>query len=81
MHLGARGLDHLVEEVRDVHRDPVKRKIISAMLTLCREMGILVVAEGVETIEERDVLAALGGDLMQGYLFARPARQFSAINW
>jgi len=43
---------------------------------LCREMKMLVVAEGVETTAERDVLSDLGCDLFQGFLFARPASAF-----
>ena len=67
--------------VHDVEQNPVKRKIISAMLSLCKEMGILVVAEGVETDVQREVLAELGCQLMQGFLFARPSPQFGAITW
>ena len=39
-------------------------------------MGIQMIAEGIETVEERDTLIGLGGDLCQGYLFARPGRAF-----
>ncbi|MEP7122189.1 MAG: EAL domain-containing response regulator [Byssovorax sp.] len=67
--------------IRDVEQSLVKRKLISAMLTLCREMGILVVAEGVETPAERDALAELGCVLMQGYLFSQPTREFNPIVW
>jgi EAL domain-containing protein (putative c-di-GMP-specific phosphodiesterase class I) len=67
--------------VRDVHKEPVKRKLISAMTSLCSEMGMLVVAEGIECIEERDTLAAVGCDLMQGYLFAKPGKAFPGIKW
>ena len=48
---------------------------------LFSEMGTLVVAEGVETEAERDTLRALGCDLLQGYLFARPARGFPPPRW
>ncbi|MEP7122192.1 MAG: EAL domain-containing protein [Byssovorax sp.] len=67
--------------VRHVHKEPVKRKLITAMTSLCNEMGMLVVAEGIECVEERDTLAAAGCDLMQGYLFARPGRGFAPITW
>jgi EAL domain-containing protein (putative c-di-GMP-specific phosphodiesterase class I) len=62
--------------VRDIDREPTKQKLVSAMTGLCREMNVLVVAEGVETPAERDMLATLGCDLMQGYLFAKPGRPF-----
>jgi len=67
--------------VRDVHKEATKRKLIQSMVQLCREMGMLVVAEGIETPDERDALAALGCDLMQGYLFARPGKPFPAVTW
>jgi len=46
--------------------------VIKSMGQLCGEMGLLVVAEGVETEEERDALALLGCDLLQGFLFGVP---------
>jgi EAL domain-containing protein (putative c-di-GMP-specific phosphodiesterase class I) len=59
--------------VRDVDTQLIKRKLIASMVGLCKELGIRVVAEGVETPGERDVLVDLGCDLLQGYLFGRPA--------
>lgn len=43
-----------------------------AMVGFCRELGLEVVAEGVETAEEGDWLASLGVPVLQGYHFARP---------
>ena len=62
--------------VRDVHLDPVRQRLIGSMLELCSDLGIDMVAEGVETIQERDCLVELGCDLLQGYLFARPDFDF-----
>lgn len=62
--------------VRDIDREPTKQKLVAAMTGLCREMNVLVVAEGVETPSERDMLSSLGCELMQGYLFARPGKPF-----
>ena len=59
--------------VRDIERESVKQKLVSSMTTLCRELRILTVAEGVETPAERDVLVDLGCDLLQGFLFGRPS--------
>jgi EAL domain-containing protein (putative c-di-GMP-specific phosphodiesterase class I) len=62
--------------VRDVDKEPTKQRLIGSILTLCREMDIQVVCEGVETEPERDALLRLGCDLFQGYFFARPGRPF-----
>jgi EAL domain-containing protein (putative c-di-GMP-specific phosphodiesterase class I) len=59
--------------VRGVDADPLKQKLVRSMTALSRDMGILVVAEGIETEAERDVLVELGCQLLQGYLFGRPA--------
>ncbi len=58
--------------VRDVDRSSVKQKLVASMASLCRDMGLLTVAEGVETQAERDTLIHLGCDLLQGFYFARP---------
>jgi EAL domain-containing protein (putative c-di-GMP-specific phosphodiesterase class I) len=62
--------------IRDIDREPTKRRIVSAMASLCREMNVLVIPEGIETAAERDTLVSLGCDLMQGYLFAKPGKPF-----
>jgi len=67
--------------VRDVHLDPVKARLIRGITELCHDMGVVVVGEGVEVIEERDKLVELGCDLLQGYLFARPAKPFPKAVW
>jgi EAL domain-containing protein (putative c-di-GMP-specific phosphodiesterase class I) len=67
--------------VRGVDTSDVKRRIIEKMTTLARTMGILVVAEGVETAAERNALESAGCELMQGYLFGRPAAGFPEIVW
>jgi EAL domain-containing protein (putative c-di-GMP-specific phosphodiesterase class I) len=67
--------------IRDVHTTPMKQKIVRSMVSLCHDLGKLVVAEGIETTAERDFLIDLGCDLLQGYLFARPGRPFPALNF
>jgi EAL domain-containing protein (putative c-di-GMP-specific phosphodiesterase class I) len=57
---------------RNIEADPVRFKIAGAIVTLCRDLHISVVAEGVETIGEAVALRALGVRLFQGYLFAKP---------
>src|SRR5262245_53008431 len=62
--------------VRGIDRSPVKQKLVRSIIALCTELGIQLVAEGIETPAERDAVVALGGDLCQGYLFAKPGRGF-----
>jgi len=57
---------------RGIDRDGVRRAIVEGIVLVSERLGITVVAEGIETLEERDTLLALGIDLMQGYLFAKP---------
>jgi diguanylate cyclase (GGDEF)-like protein/PAS domain S-box-containing protein len=53
-------------------RDRQCDRIVEALTGLARGLGVDIVAEGVETTEQRDVLAALGCAHAQGYLFGRP---------
>jgi EAL domain-containing protein (putative c-di-GMP-specific phosphodiesterase class I) len=47
--------------------------LAATIVTLARTLGLRAVAEGVETEEQAAALTALGCELAQGYLFARPA--------
>lgn len=62
--------------VRGLDGDPTRRKLVRAISELSADLGIRTVAEGVETEGERDALQEIGCDLMQGYLFAKPAPAF-----
>jgi EAL domain-containing protein (putative c-di-GMP-specific phosphodiesterase class I) len=65
--------------VRSVDSEPVKQRIIASMTALCKEFGIMVVAEGIETEGERDTVVALGCDLLQGFLLGRPIEADAAL--
>jgi EAL domain-containing protein (putative c-di-GMP-specific phosphodiesterase class I) len=58
--------------VRDLQDNPQDKAIISAIVTLGRGFNLRVVAEGVETIEQLEMLRALNCEEMQGYWFSRP---------
>jgi diguanylate cyclase (GGDEF)-like protein/PAS domain S-box-containing protein len=58
--------------VRDITTEPRSAAIAQATIALAHGLSLAVVAEGVETVEQRDFLGALGCDLLQGYLFSRP---------
>ena len=53
---------------RDAHDDVITRAIVELASTL----GLLTVAEGIETTQQQEHVSALGCDLAQGYLFSRP---------
>lgn len=65
--------------VRDVHASPTKQRLVGSMTQLCRDLGMEIVAEGIECVEERDTLIELGCDLFQGFLFARPSEPFPEV--
>lgn len=58
--------------IRDIDKTPVKQAIVKGTLLTSQLIGILVIAEGVETKAEKDYLAGLGIYLMQGYYFCKP---------
>jgi EAL domain-containing protein (putative c-di-GMP-specific phosphodiesterase class I)/CheY-like chemotaxis protein len=59
--------------LRGLDQHQTRRKLVGSITELCRDLGILVVAEGVETEAERSVLVELGCDLLQGFLVGLPA--------
>lgn len=64
-----------IQLVHDIEANEVKQIIAEGIVNICERLNIVVLAEGVETAAERDYLCSLGVDLMQGFLFARPAFQ------
>jgi EAL domain-containing protein (putative c-di-GMP-specific phosphodiesterase class I) len=62
--------------IRNVHQSAVRQRLIGSMAELCAEMGIRVVAEGVEVAEERNDVRRLGCQLLQGFFYARPGPPF-----
>lgn len=67
--------------VVNLENDAKKRALVQAIITLGKALGLKVVAEGVETQTQADLLEQMGCDLFQGFLFARPmpAEQFIAF--
>jgi diguanylate cyclase (GGDEF)-like protein len=58
--------------VRDLGLTPQSSAVITAIVALARSLGLRVVAEGVETLRQMEVLYRLGCVVMQGYLFSKP---------
>ena len=58
--------------VSDIVTDASDRAIAEAVIVMAHKLGLKVVGEGIETIEQRDLLADAGCDYGQGYWFAKP---------
>ncbi|HET9030816.1 MAG TPA: EAL domain-containing protein [Candidatus Aquilonibacter sp.] len=61
-----------MELIRNIHTDRVKQAIVRGVRSICSDLGIISVAEGVETRDESAWLLDAGIDLLQGYYFAKP---------
>ena len=81
---GYSGLNHLVDIAPDIVKvdrnvisgvdvDPRRGAILKGMKTMCDDLGVMLIAEGVETRAELAALRDLGVRHFQGYLFARPS--------
>ncbi len=66
--------------VRDIHLNPDKRTIMEYIVNYAHERGKKIIAEGVETAEEVDMLIKLGADYVQGYFFAKPRQRPGEIS-
>ncbi|MES1998915.1 MAG: EAL domain-containing protein [Pseudomonadota bacterium] len=58
--------------VRDIETDANDMALSRAIIVMAHELGLKVIAEGVETAGQRSLLAAAGCDYAQGYLYAKP---------
>lgn len=67
--------------VRDIGKDANDSAICAATIALAHNLGLKVVAEGVETDEQREFLAAHRCDYLQGYFFSRPVSASAALRF
>jgi EAL domain-containing protein (putative c-di-GMP-specific phosphodiesterase class I) len=68
--------------VRNIHLKPAQFTIVKGFVGTCDELGVKVVAEGVEAPEEVTALRRMGVKLFQGFLFARPSiAALPAVAW
>lgn len=69
------------EFVRDMLLDPSDQEIVKATIMLARNLGLDVIAEGVETAEQLAFLKQHGCYLVQGHLLARPMAEVDLLAW
>ena len=67
--------------VRDVVTDASDLAIVSAIIAIARNLHIEVIAEGIESYQQADILESLGCHHGQGYLFARPMPADKCLGW
>jgi EAL domain-containing protein (putative c-di-GMP-specific phosphodiesterase class I) len=58
--------------IQALPRTRTARVIVSGIIDMARQLDLVVIAEGIETVEQRELLLALGDPLGQGYLFSPP---------
>ncbi|MDD4946275.1 MAG: EAL domain-containing protein [Gallionella sp.] len=58
--------------VRNIVNDPADQALCEAIVVMAHKLGLKVIAEGVETMAQRNLLIAIGCDYGQGYLFGKP---------
>lgn len=69
MELGVAGLKLDRSLTQGIADDPVRRKVVRALTQLAHSLDGFVIAEGIETPEERDAALEIGADYLQGYFF------------
>lgn len=57
---------------RNIHNDTVRRSLIKGIVSVCRDLSIKIIAEGIECEDEFRILFNKGIHLFQGYYFAHP---------
>jgi diguanylate cyclase (GGDEF)-like protein len=67
--------------VNDLAASADARAVVDAVIKLAHALGLRVVAEGVETEAQRDILLQLGCDELQGFYFARPMEAATLLAW
>jgi diguanylate cyclase (GGDEF)-like protein len=67
--------------IQDICEEPDDRAIFSAIVTLGRALKLQVIAEGVETVDQMNLMQAHGCHLFQGFLYARPMAADEVWKW
>ncbi|WP_443595026.1 GGDEF domain-containing protein [Agathobacter sp.] len=68
------------EIIRSIDNDELKKSLVESMIQFCRKSHIRLIAEGIETKEELNMLIQLGVPYGQGYYIKRPSRTMDGID-
>lgn len=68
-----------MELVRNIHTNKAKKKMMKLLLEYCKEMEYILIAEGIENVEELKCLIEIGVPYGQGYFLGKPDRRFKDI--
>ncbi len=67
--------------IRELDRSTAQQRYVQELVETCHELGALVVAEGIETVEELEAVSSAGADFGQGYLLGRPVYPPTRATW
>lgn len=70
-----------MEIVRNVDKDTIKQSLVTSMIQFCENAGIQLIAEGIETKQELEMLIQLGVGYGQGYYIAKPQSKLCDISY
>lgn len=57
------------------------QEILRAIISMCKAIGCWTVAEGIETLEEKEIISSLGIDYIQGYYYSKPLNKYALIRY
>ncbi len=60
--------------ILNITKSKVEREIIKALTSMCRELGIEVIVEGVESEQQANILCDVGCEIAQGFYYYKPVR-------
>jgi len=65
--------------IRNIDQDSVKQKLVGSIQSLCEDLSIMLIAEGIEEKAEHDAITRLGCQILQGYYYARPGPAYPQL--
>lgn len=67
--------------VTHIDRDITQQQLVTTIISMAKSLNLSIIAEGVETKEEVNILSDLGCDFIQGYFYSKPQLSDKLTNW